>query len=273
MNTRTDILPESLIRRMIRPLVSMLIKNSVSYQRFNRLLKETYVDVAAAEYGKGGRPTNVSRISLLTGLDRKYVKAARDEQKSASTEESRHPQSQSGALGGVLSAWHQDPEYSSDGHPLALTVNIGFRSLCKRYGGDITHTAILNELMRVKAVKSLPDGTVIANSRYYMPALADPRTITRSCDVYTDVGHTLLHNLYRPAKEPSRFEGRATNPRIPITRVEDFRNLVETKGQHFLEEIDSCLSQYEQENNRHGSQEVRLGLGIYWIEDQEETAP
>lgn len=258
------------MRRALRPLVSLLIKNSVSYQMICQLLKEQYVDVAASQYGKGGRPTNITRISLLTGIDRKDVKRIRDTAIKDTEVLAGNPKSRSGALGRLLSGWYQDPDFSSNGKPKPLAMDTEFADLCKRYGGDITRTAILNELLRVNAVEKTAKDQLLAKSRFYMPDTANTEAIMRSFDVYHDLGNTLLYNLYRDSTLPSRFEGRATNARVPLSCVGDFREFVEENGQRLLEHIDERLSGYEKDAPAN-EESVRLGLGVFWIEEQQDS--
>ncbi len=258
---------EQLLKRLLRPLVSILIKNSLQYRRFCELLKDVYVDVALSEFGKRGRPTNTTRIALLTGLDRKEVKRIRQQKIEASEE---FIPTQTGALARVLTAWHQDPAFSQAGTPQPLEIDDGFATLCKQYGGDITRTAILKELHRVKAIRSLQNGDVVAQTRYYMPEQTDTEAVVRALDVYRDIGQTIVSNLYRSQEEVSRFEGRASNPSIPVAHVGEFREFIEQEGQQFLERVDQQLSHYEQHNNADQAT-VRLGMGLYWIESDVEN--
>ena len=58
-------------RRMLRPALKMLLKHGVMHSEVIELTKEIYVDIARDDYGLRGRPTNISRVALLTGLGRK----------------------------------------------------------------------------------------------------------------------------------------------------------------------------------------------------------
>ncbi len=254
------------LERALRPLVSLLIKNGVTHRRFSELMKQVYVDVASAEFGKGGRPTNTTRISLLTGIDRKQVKRIRER---LNGEEAEMPPQQSNVLGRILSAWHQDEEFSSSGAPRRLSIDSAFQTMCKCYGGDNTPTAILKEFLNAVAIEPTGNNEVVAVARYYQPLQTDSSALERSLDVYHDIGETLLHNLYRSEGQASRFEGRATNAFIPKDKLDQFRAFVETAGQRWLEQADSELSQAEQ-TNVHQSDTVRVGLGLYWIEDSGE---
>jgi len=48
----------------------------ITWKDFAELAKATYVEVATQEFGKRGRPTNVSRTAVLTGLARREVRKA-----------------------------------------------------------------------------------------------------------------------------------------------------------------------------------------------------
>lgn len=269
MDAVNNTLSERIWQRMLRPIVSLLIKNGLSYRRFCILCKDLFVDVAASEYGKSGRPTNITRISMLTGIDRKDVKRVRDLQKENTNDTQIQNVSnlRSSALGRLLSGWFQDPDFMHNGEPKALDPHIEFAELCRRYGGDLTRTAILAELSRVNAVSSQKNGRIVANSRYYMPDRADSKAVERSCDVYHDIGNTLVHNLYHPKQASSHFEGRVSNTQIPSCAVDDFKQFVEQRGQAFLEEIDACLTSYEHMESA-DDDNIRVGLGLYWIEEE-----
>ena len=66
------------VKSLMRPIIMLLLRNGVTYKEFALLCKSIFVEAAAADYGIRGRPTNVSRIAVLTGIDRKEVKRIRD---------------------------------------------------------------------------------------------------------------------------------------------------------------------------------------------------
>ena len=49
-----------------------------SHREFAELSKRLIVDVASSDFGIRGRPTNISRVAVMTGLTRKEVKRIRD---------------------------------------------------------------------------------------------------------------------------------------------------------------------------------------------------
>lgn len=67
------------VRRLLRPLVRLLLSYSVQYPYLSNLLKLTYVEVATREFPLEDRPQSDSRVSLLTGIHRQDVKRLRGE--------------------------------------------------------------------------------------------------------------------------------------------------------------------------------------------------
>lgn len=254
-------------RRLLRPIVRIALRHGVMYRDFAELCKEVYVEVAGTEFGLRGRPTNTSRVALLTGLDRKEVKRIRDALPDLAAE-APHRRRQD-RISRVLSGWFQDPEFSVDGVPVQLPLEAdgapSFTLLVQRYGGDVAASVLLKELRRLGAV-SEDAGSLRPLTRYYMPAHTDLDALRRAGDVIEDLGRTVAHNLLLPAGAPSRFEGRATNISMPAAALPDFRRFIETNGQEFLERVDAWLTEHEAPPDRDVDR-CRLGIGVYWIQD------
>ena len=60
----------SACRILLRPIALLLLKGGVTWREFSELSKSVFVSVATDEFGISGRPTNVSRVSILTGISR-----------------------------------------------------------------------------------------------------------------------------------------------------------------------------------------------------------
>ncbi len=102
-------------RLLLRPIASLLLKCGLTWREFSAISKSVFVDVASREYGIKGRPTNISRISILTGINRREVR--RQRQSLASDSDSELPNKTTDATR-LLSGWHQDAEIvDKDGQP------------------------------------------------------------------------------------------------------------------------------------------------------------
>jgi hypothetical protein len=253
---------------LMRPVARMLLRCGVTWKEAAELLKVVYVDVATEDYGKRGRPANASRVAILTGLSRRDVRRARD-LVANSEPNALAPLAKINLASRVLSGWFQDPDFlDGKGRPrlLETTGERGFDGLTKRYAPDIPSTAMLKELIAARAITPAARGRLRVRMRYYSPAAPDEEAVVRSGSVLADLGATVAENLVK--EEPrTRFEGRATNARIARTARQKFRDYIEERGMAFLEDIDEWLSRHEA---RAGDKTVRLGIGVYQIQEDGE---
>ena len=251
-------------RRLFRPIARILLRAGVNWKELAEVAKASYVEVATADFGVRGRPTNVSKVALLTGFTRREVRRLR----SLLAEDDTQVFDRMNRATRVLSAWYTDPDFvDGDGNPKTLSASgetDSFEALCKRYAGDVPSTTLQKALLHVGAIKD-DNGKLAAVTRYYMPVTMDAEQALRSGSVVEDLGNTVAYNLNRSEDEPSRFEGRATATRIPKQAIPEFRAFLEDEGQAFLERVDEWLARHELEDDSTGDG-VRLGVGAYWIE-------
>ncbi|MBX5462148.1 MAG: hypothetical protein IRZ28_13800 [Steroidobacteraceae bacterium] len=256
-------------RQWLRPLVHVLIRCGITWREFAELAKTAYVEVATTSFGKRGRPTNVSRTAVLTGLARREVRKQRENLK-------RAPEALTGYVAKasqLLTTWHLDPEYvDPSGKPLPLPLDgegPSFTALVRRCGGgDVRPSTMLKELRAAGAIRQLPDGRYEALQRSYIPHAMDEQMIRLWGTVIADVATTYVHNLTRSGRTPARFERAAVNDSIPESALPEFRKFLEAEGQAFLERIDAWLTAHEARDARKpDGPTVRLGAGVYHIQD------
>jgi hypothetical protein len=257
-------------RQWLRPLVHVLIRCGITWKDFAELARMSYVDVASQQFGKRGRPTNVSRTAVLTGLTRREVRKQRD--RLAARPESWAGHVTKASL--VLSAWHQDPDFlDSGGRPAALPLEGGgasFAALLRRCGaGDVRPSTLLKELQAAQAVRKTPDGRLEPLKRSYIPQSMDEGLIGLWGKRITDVARTYVHNLTRPARAGARFERAAVNDHISAGALPEFQKFLEEEGQAFLERVDAWLTAHEARSDGQDTARatMRLGAGLYHIQD------
>jgi hypothetical protein len=244
-----------------------LLRSGVTWKEFAELSRAAFVRTAFEEFGLRGRPTNVSRVALLTGLSRRDVRRVREADVGGSAgvaDESLNHASR------VLSGWHLDPDFlETDGRPRVLSVSGGascFDALLRRYAGDIPTTALVKELVRSGSIERLADGSYRVLRRYYMPSPLDGRAIERAGSVLADIAETIEHNLSRGPRDASRFEGRAQNRYVDSRHLPAFRAFVEREAQGLLERMDDWLASHEADAHVPDDRKLRLGIGVYAIQ-------
>lgn len=264
-------------RTLLRPIASLLLKCGMTWREFAEVSKGVFVAVASEDYGLNGRQTNVSRVSILTGVSRKEVARVR----ALLDQAAPPPPNKTTDATRLLSGWHQDPDFvTGGGEPRVLSPEgegASFATLWSRYGGDVPLTSMRKELERAGAITNLPDGTLRAETRYFMPRNFDPQWVQNAGSMLKDLGTSITHNLDAgvtpstgsPGAERRRFIGRATSDSVDEAALPEFEAFVEQNGQVFLEKIDQWLTEHESRpapgGGGGGGKRMRLGLGLFLI--------
>ncbi len=134
------------IRGILRPLVRALIAQNVTATALYRIVKQTYVEVAADMLGDGATD---SRISVMTGVHRRDVKEFRTPANAAAEAHGRKVST----LSTVVGRWLSHADYvDQDGTPLPIprTAENGpsFEALVQSVSRDIRPRTVLDELAR-----------------------------------------------------------------------------------------------------------------------------
>jgi Family of unknown function (DUF6502) len=253
--------------KLLRPLVRILLRHGISYGEFAEMARWVFVNVAQKDFGIAGRKQSISRISIISGLNRKEVtrltKINIYEDKTASSVINR--------AGRVIGGWVKDQSFhDSKGFPAALPLEgekNSFVELVKLYSGDMPVRAVLDELLRIEAVKKNEDNTVSLLTRAYIPKNIDAEKISILGADAADLMSTIDHNL--DEKRQPFFQRKVVYDNIPSEAVAAFRETSAAESQLLLEKLDILLSGQDRDCNPaiEGSGRKRLGVGIYYFEE------
>ena len=260
----------SLMKKALRPLVRVLLRNGVAYADFCEVARRLFVEVASDDFGLPGRKQSVSRVSVLTGINRKEVKRQLDE-----PPEITPAKKENNRAARVIGGWLRDDDFkNSNGKPKTLgwgdsTVKGSFEDLVKRYSGDMTARAILDELVRVGTVsfnKEKSQVKLLANG--YVPASSNEELLRLSGDSVGDLLNTIDHN-FSDEKEATRLQLSVAYDDVPANGVELFRNLSNEKSLELLNYLDEYLATQDRSTNPQvqGEGRYRTGVGIYYFEE------
>ncbi|NIP52150.1 MAG: hypothetical protein GWN81_20585 [Phycisphaerae bacterium] len=246
------------------------MKAGIGYREFSEISKCAFVDVATADYGLRGRPTNISRVAVMTGLTRKEVKRIRDkisEGLDATTLRVIPPAE-------ILEKWHSDPDFIDDnGRPKNLRFDgehRSFTSLVKKYGGDIPPGAMRTELKRVNAISEHQDGTLTVIKRFFRPYDLDDQLQRSLGQALHGLALAVDHNLGRPPDD-CWVERLAYSTKIRSSDAARVRRISQDRAAEFVESIDDLFSAYETIYHDGEAPEVPaiIGVGVYYFEDAE----
>jgi hypothetical protein len=254
--------------RILRPLIHILLRNGISYGTFADLAKWLFVDVAKREFAIESRKQTISRVSVITGLNRKEVKRIAElpvtDDQASSERYNRAAR--------VIAGWRRDKRYrSAQGKPADLPVSgegATFQTLVKHYSGDMPYRAVLDEITRVGAAVQTDDGRVHLTARAYLPAGDEAMKIHI---LGTDVAHlvsSIRHNLAPDDRGPF-YQRKVMYDNLPDHVLPAFRKLSAESAQRLLEILDSWLSDRDRDTRPgvEGTGRNVAGLGIYYFEE------
>lgn len=254
--------------KMLRIIVRMLLRNGVAYANFAEHLKQLYVDVASKEFQLQGKPQTISRVSVLTGINRKEVKRLQEEVAEEAPIERHHNRAAR-----VVSGWMTDPAFKDkNGNPEQLPLDDspgGFNTLVKRYSGDMPVKAILEELVRVGVVANHDNRQIELKQKAYIPALSDNQMLEIMGQSLADLAGTLDHNLNDTAKD-AHLQLTVAYNNLPAEAVERFRQLSQQESRELLFAMDKHLAAQDKVAEDDGQNKYRTGLGIYFFSTRQD---
>jgi len=256
------------VARILRPLIHILIRNGISYGTFADLAKWLFVDVAKREFAIKARKQTISRVSVITGLNRKEVKRVSE----LATPDDQASSERYNRAARVIAGWRRDKTYRNEkDQPADLPLSgdeATFQALVKKYSGDMPFRAVLDELIRVDAVAQTDDGRVHLIARAYLPAGDETMKIHI---LGTDVAHlisSIRHNLMPDERGPF-YQRKVMYDNLPDDVLAALRQLSAESAQKLLEKLDNWLSDHDRDTGRKtkGAGRNVAGLGIYYFEE------
>lgn len=141
--------------KILRPLIRSRLQHGISYSTFIEAVKWLFIEVAAKEFRIDGRKQSDSRISVITGLSRKEVKRIREQ---LPPEDIATVENYNRAIR-VIYGWLSENRLKKN-KEVEKEIPIygkGFTldSLTRRYSGDVPVRAVLDELIRIRAIKKI----------------------------------------------------------------------------------------------------------------------
>ncbi len=258
---------------VMRPVVRILLRYGIGYREFAEVTKTAFVDVASVDFGLRGRPTNISRVAVMTGLTRKEIKRLRD--KIAEGENSVSVKTT--PLADVLHHWHAQPEFTdSDGNPSPLPYDGSgptFSTLVRQYGGDIPPGAMRTEMKRVGAVQEDSVGKIRMVRRSFVSDQAHENVVTMLVHgVYTILSN-ISHNTDPERSEKDWGYRIAHTQRLQTPDSGQLRRIASDRISDFAESIDDIFIAYETVGEKGESDDSNnaIAVGVFYFEERDKT--
>lgn len=261
------------VLHLLKPLVRILLRHGVPHSTFSEVARWAYVEVADRHFALPGRKQTDSRISVLTGLTRKEVARIRHEARPDDTESF---QSYNRAAR-VVSAWTLEYPQElalSGARPLPLEGEHSIASLVKRHSGDMPVRAVVDELLRVGAIRIREDGEVELLNRHYLPPQGERRKLVYLGEDAGDLISTIAHNL-EAAPQDAFLQRKVFFDNVPASQVVETRAVARRLGERTIDNLLVELSPYDRDVNPTvpGEGRMRVVTGIYYYEEPFDPDP
>ena len=255
---------------VLRPIARALLRAGVGYREFSEIAKSAFVETATIDYGLRGRPTNVSRVAVMTGLTRKEVRRIRN--KSEAQEQTvilkTAPVSQ------ILHRWHTDEEFlTSSGTPRSLQFDgddVTFSSLVKKYGGDIPPGAMRTELIRINAIKICDGDRIEPIKRIAYNVEIHERLIGGLANIIYPAALNLVHNL--ELKDDAEWWTNlvATSKFVRTKDIGRIMKISSDRMMEFATSLDDLFGAYEVlfDNEQNPEDHKAVGIGVFYFEEE-----
>lgn len=254
------------IRKILRPLVRMLLTFQITYPFLVNLLKGLYVEVADQEFGMDEKRQTDSRITLLTGVHRKDVKRLRSEL----SEDINTPKNIS--IGGQLIAyWLGSKEFwDKEGLPLALPLRTAAKVtkektfddlvelVCKQ---DIRPRVILDEWLNLGIATLDSDNKVQLNTGAFTPEKGfDEKAFFFGKNLHDHLSAS-AHNL--TGNTPSYFDRSVYYDKLSHESIQELASLANTAGMQALNTLNKAALSMQQRDEKGKDKNYRMNFGVF----------
>ncbi|MGH7858756.1 MAG: DUF6502 family protein [Candidatus Binatia bacterium] len=273
MSQRKDSVEEELVRATVetaRPFAKRLLAFGVPFGRVERRLREMFVEVAESESTVPGKASTDSRISLLTGINRKEVHRLR----SAGHKEAPRSFSMNRAVN-LISRWLSSRETTDHaGHPLPIPYQAergpSFVGLARQVTGDLAPRVFLDVLVRSGAVEVRERNMVALVSESYVPGVDRAEGLQILAEDPPELVDTILRNVF--SEESDRLlQRKIFYDNLGADALNRIRAEIRREGERFLRRVDRVLSRYDRDRNPDapGGGRIYAAVGAYFFDRPE----
>jgi hypothetical protein len=260
------------LRRLLRPLLRLLLAKGVTYPYMANLLKELYVEVAVKHFQIAGKAQTDSRLSLLTGVHRKDIRRLAHTGK-----ESAVPPTSVSLGGRLIARWCGDANFADENCQPRILPRQGnllgeasFDRLVASESTDIRARAVLDEWLRLGIVELDADDNVRLISDAFVPKKGfEEKAYFLGRNLHDHIAAS-AHNLLD--EEPPFLERSVYYGRLSPAAVSELAGLAEQLGMEALLTINRRARELRADAelvNSSTNPHKRMTFGVYFFDETE----
>ena len=253
------------VRRVLRPIVRLLIRVGIDYDEFVDVARGAYVESAIRDSSKDAPPSR-DRIAFVTGVSRQQVDYYIDNQQAMPAAVPTLAR----VVTEVVHRWHTDPNYLGPyGIPLEIEFDIPqdrcFQSLVSQVDPKASPGQVLEELLQAGSVTHSGEKHYRAVSRWFIISEAlTPHRIEYFGEALTHLALTLEHNFNLAETESKRLERFVFADRgLPRALLPSFEAHARDRTNRFLLDIDDWLAHSGGSDSEAPGPRVDAGVNVF----------
>jgi hypothetical protein len=252
----------------LRPFIKRLLAAGVPFGRLETHLRELFVEIAGTELALPGRRQTDSRVSLLTGINRKEVRRIR-------SAEAAQPGPRSFSMNhaaSLVSRWLSDAQTTDRrGRPRPLPYQASrgpsFMKLARKVTADLAPRVLLDELVRNGAVEIRPDTRIALTTSSYVPQRDRAEKLQILAEDPPELIETILRNLSAETAD-LLLQRKIYYDNLGSDAARRIRAEVRREGERFLRQVNRLLARYDRDRTptAPGGERLYAGVGVYFFE-------
>lgn len=258
---------ERALRRLLRPLVRALIAQGVTAPALYRIVKQTYVEVAAEDLGAEATD---SRINVMTGVHRRDVKDFR----ARGSEEGGETQRKVSILLTVVGRWMSDPDYLQDGVPRdlprAAPEGPSFEALVQSVSRDIRPRTVLDELTR-QGITALEDDRITLIAEGLVGSADTDQKLHFFAHNLGDHMQAAVDNLL--SDDPQHLERAVFYNHLDEVSVAEVEGEARRIGVDALRQINTLAARKQGADQSKATASHRFRFGVFFYKEDEDADP
>ena len=262
-------------RKVLRPLIRILIRAGVRHDEFVEVIKGVYVESAIRDgIGRPG-PLTRARVSLAIGVPRRDVDRYVDNESLLTPP----PPTHATTLTEVLHLWNTDPRYLGPyGVPLEIdfdgTSGRCFVELVSRANSAADPMMVLEDLTRSGVVVQSGERFLKVTSRSYVIAdMLSPQALEYFGSTMASLARTLENNMAKDGEGKLLQRSVIADRGLPVSLLPEFDTYVKARVQHMLADVDDWIGQRVGDAELQSSEAIGTGVTVFhYIEAKEDTS-
>lgn len=261
---------KALYKRLARLAIEAGVTAPVAY----RLMKEAMVETAEESFNLDGKRLTDSRISVLTGVHRKDIRAFRDEGLAAQSAETI---SKPSILSTVIGRWLADPAFAANDQgdrtlPRQSDDGRSFDALVEAVTSDVRPRTLLDELVRKGAatVDKTTDSVTLTDSALVGGESLEDGLYFLERNVGDHIATAVDNMLAQPGAVPM-VERAVFYNQLTTEDVDAVQSISRDKGVALLKEINQMALKMQTESQGAPDANERFRFGIYFYRETEQS--